>query len=96
MNEFGARLIRAENVSRLTRTSPKFRAEAFNMANHVNLGLADDSFGAGPDGKDSRATFAHSEPRPGHDVAQGTDRSSCAVAIGRPVSLRMGCLCRPW
>ncbi len=35
----------------------QFRAESFNVANHVNLGLADDTFGAGPDGRNSRAQF---------------------------------------
>ena len=35
----------------------QFRAEAFNFFNHVNLGLVDDSFAAGPDGKNRSATF---------------------------------------
>ena len=35
----------------------QFRAEAFNVPNHVNLGLVDDTFGAGPDGRNSRAQF---------------------------------------
>jgi outer membrane receptor protein involved in Fe transport len=35
----------------------QFRAESFNVANHVNLGLADDTFGAGPDGRNLRAQF---------------------------------------
>jgi hypothetical protein len=39
------------------RINVQFRAESFNFANHVNPGLADDTFGAGPDGKNSRAQF---------------------------------------
>jgi hypothetical protein len=39
------------------RFSLQFRAEMFNMPNHVNLGLADDTFGAGPDGRNARAQF---------------------------------------
>jgi hypothetical protein len=35
----------------------QFRAEAFNFMNITNLGLVDDTFGAGPDGRNSRATF---------------------------------------
>jgi hypothetical protein len=35
----------------------EFRAEAFNIANHVNLGLADDNFVAGTDGKNRSSTF---------------------------------------
>ncbi|MBK7930767.1 MAG: carboxypeptidase regulatory-like domain-containing protein [Bryobacterales bacterium] len=35
----------------------QFRAEAFNALNHVNYGLVDDTFGAGPDGKNARAQF---------------------------------------
>ncbi|MDX2270083.1 MAG: hypothetical protein NW208_18415 [Bryobacter sp.] len=41
----------------LERFNLQFRAEAFNAFNHVNYGLADDSFGAGPDGFNSRAQF---------------------------------------
>jgi hypothetical protein len=35
----------------------EFRAEAFNIANHVNLGLADDNFVPGTDGKNRSSTF---------------------------------------
>jgi hypothetical protein len=35
----------------------EFRAEAFNIANHVNLGLADDAFVAGTDGRNRSSTF---------------------------------------
>jgi len=35
----------------------EFRAEAFNIANHVNLGLADDTFVPGTDGKNRSSTF---------------------------------------
>jgi len=35
----------------------QFRAEAFNAFNHVNYGLVDDTFGAGPDGTNARAQF---------------------------------------
>ena len=35
----------------------QFRAEAFNLTNQVNLGLVNDNFGAGPDGRNSSATF---------------------------------------
>ena len=35
----------------------RFRAEAFNIANHVNLGLADDNFVPGTDGKNRSSTF---------------------------------------
>lgn len=35
----------------------QFRAEAFNLTNRVNLGLANDSFGAGPDGRNASASF---------------------------------------
>ena len=35
----------------------QFRAESFNIANHVNLGLANDTFSPGPDGKNASATF---------------------------------------
>jgi hypothetical protein len=39
------------------RVNLQFRAESFNLPNHVNLGLVDDTFGAGPDGRNSRAQF---------------------------------------
>ena len=35
----------------------EFRAEAFNIVNHVNLGLADDTFVPGTDGKNRSSTF---------------------------------------
>jgi hypothetical protein len=35
----------------------EFRAEAFNISNHVNLGLADDNFVPGTDGKNRSSTF---------------------------------------
>jgi len=35
----------------------QFRAEAFNWLNHVNLGLPNGSFSAGPDGKNQSAAF---------------------------------------
>jgi len=35
----------------------QFRAEAFNLTNRVNLGLANDNFGAGPDGRNASAAF---------------------------------------
>jgi len=35
----------------------EFRAEAFNIANHVNLGLADDNFLPGTDGRNRSSTF---------------------------------------
>jgi len=35
----------------------QFRAEAFNWLNHVNLGLPNGSFSAGPDGKNQSAVF---------------------------------------
>ncbi|MEX2260975.1 MAG: TonB-dependent receptor [Bryobacteraceae bacterium] len=39
------------------RVNLQFRAEAFNIPNHVNLGLVNDSFSAGPDGRNASATF---------------------------------------
>jgi hypothetical protein len=35
----------------------QFRAEAFNFANHVNLGLVNGSFSPGPTGYNQSATF---------------------------------------
>ena len=35
----------------------QFRVEAFNFPNHVNLGLVDDTFSPGPDGRNARAQF---------------------------------------
>jgi hypothetical protein len=39
------------------RVNLQFRAEAFNMPNHVNLGLVNDSFSPGRDGRNASATF---------------------------------------
>ncbi|MBM3760283.1 MAG: hypothetical protein FJW36_08560 [Acidobacteria bacterium] len=38
----------------------QFRVEAFNAFNQVNYGLVDDTFGAGPDGRNARAQFGTS------------------------------------
>lgn len=35
----------------------QFRFESFNAFNHVNLGLVNDTFSAGPDGRNASATF---------------------------------------
>jgi hypothetical protein len=48
----------------------QFRAEAFNLTNRVNLGLANDTFVAGPDGRNASAAF-------------GTVISSRAARIGQ-------------
>ena len=39
------------------RTRLQFRAEAFNLPNHVNLGLPNMSFSPGPDGRNTSASF---------------------------------------
>jgi len=39
------------------RVNLQFRAEAFNLLNHVNLGLPSSGFVAGPDGKNSSGSF---------------------------------------
>jgi hypothetical protein len=39
------------------RVNVQFRLEAFNAFNKVNYGLVDDSFSAGPDGRNQSATF---------------------------------------
>jgi len=39
------------------RVNLQFRFESFNTLNHVNYGLVNDNFGAGPDGRNSSATF---------------------------------------
>lgn len=39
------------------RINLQFRAESFNFLNHVNYGLVNDTFVAGPDGKNQSATF---------------------------------------
>ncbi|MBM3724527.1 MAG: TonB-dependent receptor [Acidobacteria bacterium] len=46
-----------KNTTFLERFRVEFRAEAFNFTNRVNLGLADDNFVAGTDGRNRSATF---------------------------------------
>jgi len=47
-----------KNTTFRERFNLQFRAEAFNFANKVNYGLANDSFGPGPDGRNANANFA--------------------------------------
>jgi hypothetical protein len=46
-----------KNFNIWERLSVQFRAESFNMANHVNLGMPNTSFVAGPNGQNTSATF---------------------------------------
>jgi hypothetical protein len=46
-----------KNTRVTERMNVQFRFESFNTMNHVNLGLVNDNFGAGPDGRNSSATF---------------------------------------
>jgi len=46
-----------KNTAITERFSVQFRAEAFNALNHVNLGLPNSAFVAGPDGKNSSGSF---------------------------------------
>ncbi len=52
---FDISLLKSTTVAERFRV--EFRAEAFNIANHVNLGLADDNFVPGTDGKNRSSTF---------------------------------------
>jgi hypothetical protein len=46
-----------KNFNLWERLSLQFRAESFNLANHVNLGMPNTSFVAGPNGQNTSATF---------------------------------------
>jgi hypothetical protein len=52
---FDLSLIKGTRISE--RVNVQFRAEAFNFLNNVNLGAPATSFAAGPDGRNSSATF---------------------------------------
>ena len=46
-----------KNTRITERVNLQFRAEAFNFLNHVNLGAPNTTFTAGPDGRNSNASF---------------------------------------
>lgn len=52
---FDLSIIKGTHVTE--RVNVQLRAEAFNVFNHVNLGLPNTSFAAGPDGRNSSASF---------------------------------------
>ena len=46
-----------KNIHLFERFSLQLRAESFNVANHVNLGLPNTAFVAGPNGLNTSSTF---------------------------------------